>query len=228
MKGKVFLGIIFILIGVSSLFQQLGLWNFSEIISTWWPLILITIGGWQLSTNPISKTSGIILLLIGSLFQLRELNIITVSMAKFFWPIVIIAIGVSILLPKNKTNKNSKFNKKEFNEDIIDNFTIFSSIDAVNSSKNFKGGSLVAIFGGINLDLRNAIISHEGARIDVTAAFGGVDIKVPADWKVVVTGVPLFGVWSNKTNNKDYPAASSSPVLTIHCFAAFGGMDVIN
>jgi len=40
-----------------------------------------------------------------------------------------------------------------------------------------RGGSLVAIFAGIDLDLRNFVISKEGAKIDVTTAFGGLDIK---------------------------------------------------
>jgi predicted membrane protein len=227
MKSKFYLGIIFILIGVGAIFGQLGFWDLGNIISTWWPLILIGAGVSQLSRRPISKTSGITLIVIGALFQMRELNIITVSLTKFFWPAVIIAIGVSMLLPRTLTKENFEFHKNEVDQDVVDNFSLFSAIKSRNISKNFRGGSLVAIFGGIDMDLRDAYLLNEGARIDVTAAFGGVNIIVPPEWKVVVKGIPIFGGWSNKTRGKDY-VNPEAPVLTLHCFVAFGGVDIKN
>lgn len=227
MQSKFYLGIIFILIGIGAIFGQLGLWDFSSIISIWWPLILIGVGVSQLSRRPVSKTSGIILVVIGTLFQMRELHIITVGLENFFWPAIIIAVGVSMLLPKTLTKENYEFTKKEIDQDVVDNFSLFSAIKSRNISKNFRGGSLVALFGGIDLDLRDAYLLNEGARIDVTVAFGGINIIVPPGWKVVVSGIPIFGGWSNKTRGKDY-VNPEAPVLTLHCFVAFGGVDVKN
>jgi len=227
LKSKFYVGIIFILIGISALFNQLGFWDFGNIISTWWPLILIGIGVSQLSRRPASKTSGIVIIVIGALFQMRELDIITVSLTKFFWPAIIIAIGVSMLLPKTHTKKNYEFTKDEIDEDVVDNLSLFSAVKSRNVSKNFRGGSLVAIFGGIDMDLREAHLLNENASMDVTAAFGGVNIIVPPEWKVVVRGIPIFGGWSNKTRGKNY-VNPDSPVLTIHCFVAFGGVDIKN
>lgn len=234
LKGKVFLGIIFILIGVSALFKQLGLWDLGNIIAVWWPLILIGAGVSQLSGRPVSKTSGIVLIVLGVLFQMRELDIITVSLARFFWPGIIIAIGVSMLVPRSLTKKNYEFSKEdnefskiEIDEDMVDNLALFSGIKTRNVSKNFRGGSIVALFGGVDLDLRDACLLNNAARIDVTAAFGGVDIIVPPDWKIEVKGVPIFGGWSNKTRGKNYDNPNA-PVLTLHCFVAFGGVDIKN
>lgn len=227
MRGKFYLGIIFILLGIGSLFNQLGLWNLGHIISMWWPLILIGAGVSQLSTKPVSKTSGVTLIVIGALFQMRELNVITVSLIRFFWPAIIIAIGVSMIVPKTLKKENYEFNKSKIDEDVVDNLSLFSGVKTRNISKNFRGGSLVAIFGGIDLDLRDAFILNEGARLDVTAAFGGVNIIVPPEWKVEVNGIPVFGGWSNKTNGKNY-VNPDAPVLTVHCFAAFGGVDIKN
>lgn len=227
LKGKVWLGIIFILIGVSAMFQQLGFWSLGNIISTWWPLILIGAGVSQLSGKPVSKTSGVVLIALGVLFQMRKLDIITVSLAQFFWPGIIIAIGVSMLLPRNSAKKNHEFSKVEIDEDTVDNLALFSGVKTRNVSKNFRGGSLVAIFGGIDLDLRDAFLLNNGARIDVTSTFGGVDIIVPPDWKIVVKGVPIFGGWSNKTRGRNYDNPDA-PVLTLHCFVAFGGVDIKN
>jgi len=227
LKGKFYLGIIFILLGIGSLFNQLGLWDLGNIISIWWPLILIGAGVSQLSTKPVSKTSGITLIVIGALFQMRELDIITVSLVRFFWPAIIIAIGVSMLMPKTLKKENLEFNKSKIDENVVDNLSLFSGVKTRNVSKNFKGGSLVAIFGGIDLDLRDSYISNEGARIDVTAAFGGVNIIVPPEWKVEVTGIPVFGGWSNKTKGKNC-INPDAPVLSLHCFVAFGGVDIKN
>ena len=116
MKSRFYLGIIFILIGFSVVFKQLGLWDLSNFIWTWWPLLLIGAGILQLSKKPISKTSGITLFILGTLFQLRELNIINVSLVTFIWPAIIIAIGVSLLLPRSLKKENYEFSKKEINQ----------------------------------------------------------------------------------------------------------------
>ena len=243
MKSKFYLGIVFILIGIGALFQQLGFLDLGNLISMWWPLILIGAGIMQLSSKPISKTSGITLLVVGALFQMRKLNIINVSLVKFFWPAIIIAIGVSMLMPKTLKKEDHEFSKREdhefrkkedhefskieIDEDILDNLALFSGVKSRNISKNFRGGSLVALFGGIDMDLRDAYILNSGARIDITAAFGGVNIIVPPEWKVVVKGIPIFGGWSNKTRGKNY-INPDAPVLTLNCFVAFGGVDIKN
>lgn len=227
LKGKFYLGIIIILFGIGTLFQQLGLFDLGNLISMWWPLILIGAGISQLSKRPVSKTSGITLVVIGALFQLRKFDVITVSLVRFFWPAIIIAIGVSMLVPKTLKKENHEFSKSEIDEDVVDNLALFSGVKTRNISKNFRGGSLVALFGGIDLDLRDAYILNGGAKLDVTAAFGGVNIIVPPEWKVVVKGIPLFGGWSNKTRGKNF-VNPEAPVLTLQCFVAFGGVDIKN
>lgn len=225
MKGKIFFGIILILVGLGILLEQFGLWDFWNIIWMWWPVILIVIGAWQLVTNPASKTSGLILVLVGIFFQLRKLDVINVSLIKFFWPVLIIVIGTSFILSGNGINVKDKYKGKETSEDVIDKFVIFSGLNARNYSTNFRGGSLIAAFGGMDIDLRDANISSEGARLDVTVAFGGIDLIVPDNWKVIVKGVPIFGGWSNKTRVNDYSAVDG-PVLIVKCFVAFGGIEI--
>jgi predicted membrane protein len=227
LKRKAYLGILFILFGISMLLQQLGLWDSGDLISTWWPMILIAIGLTKLTSKSGSKTSGVILTLIGLFFQMKELNLITVSIAEIFWPVIIIAIGISILIPRKTFNSDYKVFSKEINDEVIDKFSLFSAIKARNISGNFRGGSLVTIFGGIDLDLRDSIISKDGAKLEVTAVFGGMNIIVPSEWRVVVKGVPIFGGCSNKTHSNN-SANENAPVLVINYFAAFGGLDVRN
>lgn len=89
-------------------------------------------------------------------------------------------------------------------------------------AKAFRGGSMLAWYGGIEADLRNAELAPE-ARLAVTALFGGVSLRVPAEWRVELNvrtfagGVDLSGV------EPDDPAA---PLLVIDGLAAFGGVAV--
>ncbi len=41
---------------------------------------------------------------------------------------------------------------------------------------------------------------------------------------MVITGIPIFGGWSNKTRNRNMN--NGGPTLKVNCIAAFGGLDV--
>jgi hypothetical protein len=61
--------------------------------------------------------------------------------------------------------------------------------------------------------------------LELTAAFGGLDIILPKDWRLDIDGIPLFGGWSNKTIS---PSSSEGPVLKVRCLAMFGAIDAKN
>jgi predicted membrane protein len=227
MKRKALIGSLLILFGIGMLMEQLGFFDFGNLISTWWPMILIGVGLTKLTSRPVSKTSGIIVLLLGLFFQARALNLITLSIEELFWPIIIIGIGVSILIPSKSFNSGFKFDSKEINDSVVDKFSLFSTIKERNVSQNFRGGSLISIFGGIDLDLRDAIITKDGAKIDVTTIFGGMNIIVPSEWRIVLKGIPIFGGCSNKTHPNN-SLNENSPVLVINYLAVFGGLDIKN
>ena len=71
--------------------------------------------------------------------------------------------------------------------------------------------------------MRGTNISDGEAYVELTAMFGGINLLVPQDWKVEVTGIPIFGGWENKTILNTNPDA---PVLKVKCFVAFGGIEV--
>ena len=93
---------------------------------------------------------------------------------------------------------------------------------------NFRGGELVAAFGGIDVDLRNCVMGGPEATIDVTAAFGGCTIRVPMNWYVEMRCVAAFGGSSNKTLPPRGGPGQIIPKLIITGSAAFGGVVVEN
>ncbi|HHV19063.1 MAG TPA: cell wall-active antibiotics response protein, partial [Thermoanaerobacterales bacterium] len=138
----------------------------------------------------------------------------------FFWPVILILVGIKILTHRT-------YGGSANTDDTVNCFAIFSSIVNKNESRNFKGGSITVIFGGAEVDLRNATLCPDGAFLDISAAFGGIDIRVPPEWKVAITGIPIFGGWENKTVSIEN-SQPETPVLNVRCLAAFGGIEIMN
>jgi predicted membrane protein len=222
MKKRNLLGILIIAVGVVILLGRLEIIDSAYIFGTYWPLILIAIGSLNLSDKYGSKTLASVLIIIGVIFQLKELNLEIlegINVGEFILPSVIIIIGVWLIFSKKKGT-----NTKVYSDSTLDNFCLFSGSDIINDSSDFQGGNLGAAFGGIDVNLRDAnIIGTEPIMIDAFVAFGGIDIKVPMDWKVEIRGIPLFGGWSNKTKREN---VNTNKVLIVKCLVLFGGLDV--
>jgi hypothetical protein len=91
------------------------------------------------------------------------------------------------------------------------------------ASQSFRGGDVTAILGGCALDMRSASIEGE-AVLNVFAFMGGVTIKCPPDWTVVLHGSPILGGFEEKTA---HPAAATKR-LVVTGYAIFGGVEVRN
>lgn len=102
MKGRLVLGSIFILSGAGLLFDQLGYIDFGDIVSMYWPIILILIGVFGLFDKRESKLFNIIILTLGILLQLNKLEYISVNLFRLFLPIVLIIAGLNMILSKRE------------------------------------------------------------------------------------------------------------------------------
>lgn len=80
----------------------------------------------------------------------------------------------------------------------------------------------IAVFGGVDLDLSEAILEARTVTINVGVAFGGVDITVPPGVRVVNKAIPLFGGVSSKARTAD----PSAPTIILQGLVLFGGVDV--
>lgn len=102
---------------------------------------------------------------------------------------------------------------------------IFGGPKLVNTAQELQGAWLTAIFGGITLDLRNARPAPEGASVNATAAFGGIDVLVPKGWRISVRSTPIFGGLDDKTDHSQ-PPPIDAPTLHIDAVALFGGVEI--
>ena len=84
-----------------------------------------------------------------------------------------------------------------------------------------------ALFGGVELDLRNAELTAEVTEIHCRAVFGGVDIVVPPGIYLEVTGMGIFGGFdSDRGKHEQTPIAKPAKIVRITGQAVFGGVSV--
>ncbi len=76
--------------------------------------------------------------------------------------------------------------------EFVTSTAVFSEIKKQVFSKNFRGGEIVNIFGGTDINLMQADI-QEPVVIDVFQIFAGTKLIVPAHWAVVSEVVSVFG-----------------------------------
>jgi len=108
---------------------------------------------------------------------------------------------------------------------------VFGGIERRISVRDFRGGRVSAVFGGIELDFRDADIDGNEAVLEVNAIFGGAEIRVPDNWKVEQRGQTLFGGYTDTTRLSAAAADANAPskkTLLITGSILFGGVEVTN
>lgn len=81
-----------------------------------------------------------------------------------------------------------------------------------------------AVFGGVDLDLRQARLEAHEITIETKAVFGGVQIVVPEDLMVIIDGSGVFGGFAGNAEDRQPP--TGAPVVRVTGKAVFGGVAV--
>jgi class 3 adenylate cyclase len=81
-----------------------------------------------------------------------------------------------------------------------------------------------ALMGGVDLDLRDAVLEGDDIEITAWAIMGGVTVIVPEGIPVECSGFMLMGGRSNRI--KDVPPVPGAPVVRVKGYGMWGGIDV--
>lgn len=211
-------GLCIVAFGALLLLSNLNLYHFDEFFRTWWPLILIGAGALMYLNDRGNYLWAGLVAFFGLLFQVRELNLLSVSPWQLFWPSVIIFVGISILM--NRSTGTKRVSKA----DRDDTTAILGGSDLRSASEDFKGSNATAIMGGVKLDLRKATIKTE-ATVSVFCFWGGVEIVAPRNVIVRNQTSAILGGVEDKT---DQEAGAKAPVLYITGDVIMGGVEVKN
>lgn len=229
---RFYFGIILIVVGCIMILEKLNLIpeSVSDLLISW-QMLLVGIG--VLSLIGGNRTGGTILIVIGAFFMVPELITVPHEIRKIYWPLILVAIGVALLLRHRDSLRNPKVGEPvldvpiDNSADSFDDFVIFGGREIFINSQAFKGGKATSIFGGMEFDMRKASMVPGGAVIDCVSVFGGCGFKIPMDWNVRNEVTTIFGAFTDKrgdTFNERY--YDPSKTIVIKGISIFGGIEV--
>lgn len=148
-------------------------------------------------------------------------------------PAFLIGIGLWVIFGRNRPWKGPAGNQywKTFKAtthasgtEYVNVTSVFSGIEKKVLSKNFVGGEVVAIMGGMELDLSQADIQGR-VRLEVTNIMGGTKLIVPSHWQIISEMASVFGGIEDK---RMMPSASpdTEKVLVIEGTSVMGGIEI--
>jgi hypothetical protein len=146
---------------------------------------------------------------LGAVRPLRTLGLLTLGALAGF-------AGAAALVKRSMPSRGGE------ESDEVQLVAIFDGVELKSRATAFRGGSMLAWFGGVAVDLREAQLAPE-AHISAHSLFGGIAVRIPPGWRVESTATALSGGVAISAPDPDNPAA---PTLTLDGFALFGGIAV--
>ena len=222
--SKILWGAVLIAIGVIFSLNAFGITDIKVFFDGWWTLFIIVPCFIGIFTDR-EKTGNIIGLLIGLFLLLCCQNVLSFGMLwKLAIPAVIVIIGLKLILGGLFGDRAVKMisESRQNGDNIKIGCATFSGQDMNFDGEVFSGAELTAVFGGVECDLRTAIIKKDCA-ITASAIFGVIDIYVPDYVNVKINSNSIFGGVSGKNKR---PPIQGGVTLYINATCIFGGIDI--
>jgi len=221
--SRIVFGAILVLVGVLLLFSQMGVFDFGDFMSVFWPLILIVVGLWQWAIRRFRPSFWPLLLIIAGVFLLAlRLGLLDGRGLGVMIGIVMIAFGIWLVMRKARPSTDYAIS----DADAIDHWVIFGGVEETITSQRFTGGNATVVFGGADIDLRKAALADGDVTLNLSAIFGGIEIKVPENWQILVDGTAILGGVEDKTGAGAADSSEGQPRLHVRAVAIFGGVEV--
>lgn len=237
----IFTGIVIIGLGVLWLLSKMDIIFPGWLLS--WQMILIIIGVGIGIDNGFRNTASWILIAIGLFFLLDDLYFIPFDLREYFWPVLVIAIGLVIALRPRSSRRWKNVQRQytqggdddgdpgnpgtySYDNNKLDCVSIFNGLKRTVLSKHFSGGETVSVFGGTEINLMQADMDKM-AHLDVTVVFGGLKLIVPQNWEVRTEMTSILG----GVEDKRFSAVKVVPdekVLVITGAVIFGGVNIVS
>ena len=212
---------------------------FKPIIFSW-RMLLVAIG-FTLVFSRHSRIGGIILMFIGAFFLLPKLNIEGFHFVRQnLWALGLIIVGVIVICntfwgrcrnkewfycSENSTHHYRRRKPRVEETGFIEMNRVFSGSKERIDFKNFKGGEINGVFGGLELDLSDAQLAEGTNYLELNSVFGGIILYVPIEWKIELRQTQVFGSF---VDNRPKPGfeVDENRVLIIVANSVFGGGEI--
>lgn len=236
--GGAIIGLFLIAVGGLFLLRNLGIFYFDNVWD-YWPVILIALGLSKLVTprSGHDVIPGAVLMMLGAIFLLRNLGFIHGNIGGFIWSGALIAVGAAMLM-RHLYGPDWFGGGRQVDSGIVDSSNsdarklhldmLFGGVNRKITSQEFEGGKISVLFGGANIDLREANTQKAEIVINADAVFGGIDLKVPGTWLIDARGSGVFGGYSDQTHHPAQTGPNPPPRVIVKGSAVFGGVNVRN
>lgn len=236
--GRAFFAIFLIAVGVLLFLDNIGLIPIRNIWN-YWPLFIVAGGLGKLANcrDAAGRVLGILLVCIGVLTLLVTLDIVQIHTHDQSWPLalLLIAFGVVLLL---KVVQPTAISRQSFglpapappeqSSNVLNDVAVLAGIKRKLETANFQGGTILTVFGGVEIDLRRSQITtpERTAALEIKAVFAGAKIRVPETWRVNIAGASVFGAYEDKTIPPT--TGPNSPTLVITGHSIFSSVEIEN
>lgn len=187
-----------------------------------WPALIMALGFVNLFGREFPF--GLVVFIAGGFFMASKFFGLPFEFSQIIWPSVIILVGLLILAGSRFIiRKKFEWSSSDISEDAIEEVNVFGGSNHIITSKNFKGGKMVNVFGGSKIDFLQTELAPEGSQMEMVNVFGGVALTAPSDWTIKIQVVSIFGGFSDK---RPVNQVDSKKVMIIKGVCLFGGGEI--
>ncbi len=221
---RLVVGVFIILLGLAFTLDNFGVplgTLLRGTLTKGWPFVFVLAGVARLLEA--RETGGTLFILLGCVLLLDNFGVVSLHRV---WPLGLVVAGALLVwrafVPRRACVSVERGER-------LDALAFMGGTRRSLASADFEGGSLVAVMGGIEIDLRGASLAGGQATLDTFAMWGGIEISVPRGWLVINRGVPLLGGFDDSTQAPEADAnAAPPPRLILTGVALMGGVEVKN
>ena len=226
--GSYWVAAILIMVGLLLLGRNLGILDaevYRLLVS--WRMLIAVIGIYFLTKR--QYIISFLLIAGGAYLTLDSAGEITEGLTAYFWPAVLVGMGVFFFLWRGSAKKHHSCRHVEQTEfssgdGYVNVENRMGAIQHIVTDELIKGGTVKNSFGAIALDLRRTSLPEGATYINIDVYFGGVEIYVPSTWEVKSELHPFLGGYED-SRLKGMPINSGS-VLILRGDLSFGGIEV--
>lgn len=218
--ARLVFGLFVIAVGVIFTLDQMDLVRAEDYL-LYWPLVFIVFGLVKLlqARATLATVGALVWIAAGALLLASSLGYLPFDPVDF-WPLVLVVLGVRLVARARPRGWAGDDGGGE-----VSAVAVMAGVKRASRASDFRGGDLVAVMGGCEIDLRQAAVTGEEAAIDVIAVWGGIEIRVPESWAVTGKVLPILGSFEDKTHP---PAGEVGGRLLVRGVAVMGGVEVRN
>jgi hypothetical protein len=247
LSSRAVFGLCVVVFGLCLTAANLG---WTPIYRVWecWPLALAAVGLAKMADRSAgNRWFGALLVAVGIWWTADNVYVLRFHFWQW-WPLALVAAGVLMVLRSREQTRDlppmpgsgaTAAGAEAFGsartgspedasagvsggDETITAFAFWSGSRRRSTSQRFGRADVVAIMGGVELDLRQASTATGEAVLDVFVMWGSVRVKVPPDWTVVNQVVPIMGGSDDRTSG----TGAARHRLRVRGVVLMGGVDI--